>query len=166
MYPMRQHRQHRDLRHLRRRETRPQPTEKFVEDAALVRDSQGQAIQQLEALKEELQDDESLAIVEDVSRYMNNAIRELSTIVDEQAHKEIASALPPEQAAYQALLRLRAREHEVVFTSADEADPPATAEVTLTITVTDVNRAPLTSWARPIHKGHSQAAATTTAWWT
>jgi len=97
-----------------RRETLSQVTETFAEDATLLRDSQAAAIEQLDALREKTQDAESLEIIDETEAFMQRALAELTQVAEQVAPGRLESALGPEQAAYQSLLRLRAREHEVI----------------------------------------------------
>ena len=97
-----------------RRETRDQPTDKFKEDTQLLLESQLSALEQTTALQEKLQDEESLAHVDQVRQHMQEAIVTLQKAVEGPDVAALQPALAGEQSAYQSLLKLRAREHEVV----------------------------------------------------
>ncbi len=97
-----------------RRETATQPTDKFAEDINLLIESQKTALEQTEALAEKLTDAQSQQFIEVVRGHMTDAITELTQALDDQSAKLLTPALAAEQAAYQSLLRLRAREHDVV----------------------------------------------------
>ncbi len=97
-----------------RRETRDEPTDKFKEDVQLLLESQLSALEQTTALEEKLQDEESLAHVDQVRQHMQEAIVTLQKAVEGPEIKALQPALGAEQSAYQSLLKLRAREHEVV----------------------------------------------------
>ncbi|MCH8045951.1 MAG: hypothetical protein IID44_19735 [Planctomycetes bacterium] len=97
-----------------RRETRKRPTEKFDGDVTLLGESQASALEQVDALAEKVKDAQSLAHVADVRRHMQAAATQLEEAGDGPAIEALQPALAAEQAAYQALLRLRAREHQVI----------------------------------------------------
>ncbi|WP_339743148.1 hypothetical protein [uncultured Rubinisphaera sp.] len=100
-----------------RRETRNEPTVQFEADMQLIVESQQSALTQVQELEQNLEDAESLAHVERVKQEMLKAIQSLETAAKESSISQLQPALGHEQAAYQALLRLRAREHEVVQSS-------------------------------------------------
>ena len=97
-----------------RREQGSAVSERFVEDSQLLVESQQSAIEQAAALEQKLQDPRSLEFMRDVKRHMQTAVQHLQRAVEDVAVSSHEDALPAEQAAYQSLLRLRAREHEVV----------------------------------------------------
>lgn len=97
-----------------RRETAEEPTEPFASDVELIYQSQGSALEQANELVGNLEDAESQAHGEAVLRAMNDAFDELRAAKDGPAIEPLRPALAAEQAAYQALLRLRAREHNVI----------------------------------------------------
>jgi len=97
-----------------RRETGPKPSEKFADDVELLRDSQRAALQQLEQLAQQVSDPQSGQYVEAVREHMTDADEHLSAAFDEQSAEHLHPALTAGQASYQALLKLRAREHQIV----------------------------------------------------
>jgi hypothetical protein len=97
-----------------RRETGAKPSAKFAEDAKLLHDSQKSAIEQAGQLAERLQDPTSKANLETATKFMKDAEKHLGEAVQASSVKPHTPALVAEQAAYQALLKLRAREFEVV----------------------------------------------------
>ena len=97
-----------------RRETGSQPTDKFVPDTKLLRESQDSTVTRAGALGGRLQDAASKASLESAVKSMKNAIRLLGEAADKAAVSSLHPALAAEQVAYQALLKLRAREFEVV----------------------------------------------------
>jgi hypothetical protein len=97
-----------------RRETGPKPGEEFADDVELLRDSQGAALEQLEQLAEQVSDPQSGQYVEVVRGHMTDAVKHLSSAFDEQSVADLKPALTAGQASYQALLKLRAREHQIV----------------------------------------------------
>lgn len=98
---------------LQRRETGKTPSSGFKADAQVVRESQENALEQVRARPESGEDSRSTALLESVEQEMESALKHLA----EAAEKNSVSALPPalaaEQSAYQALLRLAAREYHV-----------------------------------------------------
>jgi hypothetical protein len=97
-----------------RRETAARPTAQFTADTRLLRDSQHTAIEQAGQLGGRLQDATSKANLEQAVGFMNSALARLSEAGDKSSIAALAPALAAEQAAYQALLKLRAREFQVV----------------------------------------------------
>lgn len=92
-----------------RREIGPKPTEKFAEDVDVVRQSQKAIIEKAGELAEKLQAAESIQHLERATKFMAETETKLSAATT----KSLAPALAAAQAAYQALLKLRAREFEV-----------------------------------------------------
>ncbi|MCB9937541.1 MAG: hypothetical protein H6823_04815 [Planctomycetaceae bacterium] len=96
-----------------RREIKDSPTNNFAEDTNLLAESQADAMAQVEELAAELNDAQSQQYVKEVLRHMGQALTSLAK-ANEDAHiPSLRPALSSEQSAYQALLKLRAREHEV-----------------------------------------------------
>ncbi|MDA1053987.1 MAG: hypothetical protein O3C40_26355 [Planctomycetota bacterium] len=96
-----------------RREVKDAPSNQFAEDTRLLVESQADAMAQVEELAAELSDAQSQQYVKEVTRHMGEALTSLSTANEEPSVQVLRPALTAEQAAYQALLKLRAREHEV-----------------------------------------------------
>jgi hypothetical protein len=97
-----------------RREISSKLTEPFAGDVEQIQLSQSSALEQATALAEKLQDPESQEHGEAVLRAMQEAIKHLTAAHDQLAAQPLQPALKAEQAAYQSLLKLRAREHNVV----------------------------------------------------
>jgi hypothetical protein len=97
-----------------RREIGEQPTKALADDAGEVAKSQNEAHEKAAELAETLQDSASLEHLEIVLESMKQAAAHLASAHDQPSSKPLQPALAAEQAAYQALLKLRAREHEVV----------------------------------------------------
>jgi hypothetical protein len=97
-----------------RRETGAKPTEPFADDVSQIVQSQGDAMEQVEALSANVTDMEAQGHVLAVMEAMEQAVKHLKAAKDEPAILQLKPALAAEQSAYQALLKLRAREHEVV----------------------------------------------------
>ena len=87
------------------------PSPKYGEDAKVVADSQSQALEQAEAAMEEAKSPRAQAAWTTATTEMKKAIAELNKASKTPA--PLAQALPAEQAAYQALLKLQARETNV-----------------------------------------------------
>jgi hypothetical protein len=98
---------------LLRRETGAQPTAEFATDATAVKDGQQQAIDKLAELTEQVSDSQSTEFASDANRHMESALAGLTSAIDASDPKALRAALSAEQAAYQALLKLRAREFNV-----------------------------------------------------
>lgn len=107
-----------------RREAAPQPTAPFAEDVKQIADSQGTALEQADALGERVQDSESQAHLLTVLESMQAAVKQLNQARDDKSVKTLQPALVAEQSAYQALLKLRAREHEVVRQQRQQSGSP------------------------------------------
>lgn len=103
-----------------RRETGTEPTIEYAADVAVLNESQQSAFEQLEELEDSLQDPESLSHLDEARGYMQQALQELTEAAPFSIDA-LNEALDAEQAAYQALLRLRAREHEVVRSSSSSS---------------------------------------------
>ncbi|MGB7160924.1 MAG: hypothetical protein WBD40_22875 [Tepidisphaeraceae bacterium] len=97
-----------------RRETSAEPTALLADDAKLLHESQTTLRKQAEGMAERLEDARSKQHLQSVLKFMDQAIKDLGTVRDGRAVKALRPALSAEQAAYQELLKLRAREHEVV----------------------------------------------------
>lgn len=97
-----------------RRVVKDTPSKDFAEDTTLLVESQADAMAQAEELAAELNDAQSQQFVKAVMRHMGEALTLLSNAGENSAVGPLRPALTAEQAAYQALLKLRAREHEVV----------------------------------------------------
>ncbi|MBA4020227.1 MAG: hypothetical protein C0483_23955 [Pirellula sp.] len=99
---------------LRRREQGAQPSAQYVTDAQVIADSQQKAIESLEKMKEKLQSADALTTVAEIEKQMQAALVELAAAVAGNSLPPLDKALPSEQAAYQGLLKLRARETRVM----------------------------------------------------
>ncbi|HMC09818.1 MAG TPA: hypothetical protein VKH44_00955, partial [Pirellulaceae bacterium] len=97
-----------------RREISSKLTEPFASDVEQIQLSQSSALEQATARAEKLQDPESQDHGEAVLRSMQEAITQLTAAHDQPESQPLTPALKAEQAAYQSLLKLRAREHSVV----------------------------------------------------
>ncbi|MEE2685909.1 MAG: DUF4175 family protein [Planctomycetota bacterium] len=96
-----------------RRETLASVSETFADDLRLLMVSQQQVIEQVEQLKQALQDDRSRGHADSASGQMEAVLQQLSRAIETSSTDSLQEALSLEQAAYQDLLKLRAREYEV-----------------------------------------------------
>ena len=87
---------------------------KLAEQVTVIRDSQQKAIEQLEALAEKLSDAKSQKILTSIAEQMAAADRTLGQSLKESSLAPLTPAAAAEQAAYQGLLKLRAREHLIM----------------------------------------------------
>ena len=99
---------------LLRRETGSKPTEQLADDGKVLKESQESAIETADQLAERLQDAASKSSLEQARRFMTDAVKALTDVADKASVKALRPALAAEQAAYQALLKLRAREFQVI----------------------------------------------------
>ena len=87
------------------------PTDKYLKDEPVVRDSQGEALKQATALGEKVEDPKSRALIDDVAHEMQAALDQLVSAEKTAAH--LPEAVAAEQSAYSALLKLAAHEFRV-----------------------------------------------------
>lgn len=96
-----------------RRETGPQPSDKFTPDVEEIKTAQAEALNKLTELAEKLEDPQSQQYAENVKGHMLDVMTELTKATELASPSLLPPALAAGQAAYQALLKLRAREHQV-----------------------------------------------------
>jgi hypothetical protein len=96
-----------------RRETGPQPASEFQTDMEEIKTAQADALDKLAELVEDLEDPQSQQHAATVESHMLRAMMNLARATDTSSLSVLPQALSSEQAAYQALLKLRAREHQV-----------------------------------------------------
>ncbi|MEM8670314.1 MAG: hypothetical protein AAGG48_22505, partial [Planctomycetota bacterium] len=97
------------------RDQRPSKlTETFESDVDVIEDSQNTALQQLEELAENVEDERSTTFVDLVRQQMMQARSDLASASEDRDVDDLRSALQAEQGAYAGLLRLRAREFQVM----------------------------------------------------
>ena len=98
---------------IQRRETGKTPTASFKKDAETVKESQENALEQVRSRLGETEDPRAKVLLETVEKEMVKAVEQLTTAVDDNSAKALPPALSSEQSAYQALLRMAARETQV-----------------------------------------------------
>lgn len=86
----------------------------FSADIQILSDSQTEAFTQTDALEEEIRDPKSLEYLSQIREAMTSAIQSLNDANEKSDHALLQDALRFERKAYEGLLRLRAREHEIV----------------------------------------------------
>lgn len=87
---------------------------KTYEQIGVVRTSQQQALEQSESLTQQLQDEKSKLHLQEVQRSMLRATELLETEIAGYSSVQLREAMTQMRKAYEGLLRLRAREHEIV----------------------------------------------------
>lgn len=80
----------------------------------VIRESQQSAFEQLSTVRENARDPNAQQSIDEVEKYMTDALHHLSAAQDTLERDNLEPALLAEQQALQALLSLRAREHNVV----------------------------------------------------
>ena len=98
---------------IQRRETGKTPTANFKQDAETVKESQEKALEQVRSRMEEGDDPRAKALLETVEKEMVKAVEHLTDAAEDNSPKALPPALSSEQSAYQALLRMAARETQV-----------------------------------------------------
>jgi len=96
-----------------RREMGDAPTEKLVVDVNTIATSQDDALQHLNELATKVTDDQSVVLVEQATESMQASLVNLQNAAEAVTTMPLESAVAAQQAAYQALLGLRAREFQV-----------------------------------------------------
>ena len=102
---------------------------KLAEQVTVIRDSQQKAIEQLEALAEKLTDPKAQPILTSIGEKMAAADRTLGQSLSESSLTPLTAAAAAEQAAYQGLLKLRAREHLMMKGSQSSSGSGGSASV-------------------------------------
>ncbi|MEE3371476.1 MAG: hypothetical protein VX346_19245, partial [Planctomycetota bacterium] len=93
-------------------------SETWSADATVLRDSQQTALDQVNEIGAAIEDAAAATDIEAIQKHMTAAVDNLAEALQAgtdaaQVESELKAALQQEQAAYQGLLRLRAREHQV-----------------------------------------------------
>ncbi|MGI8603546.1 MAG: hypothetical protein ACR2OZ_11185 [Verrucomicrobiales bacterium] len=88
-----------------------EPTSEYEKDATVVRDSQAQALGQAKAAAEKVGSPQTAGLWQNAVAEMERALSSLEGALTSPA--PLPESLAREQSAYQALLKLRAREHQV-----------------------------------------------------
>lgn len=96
-----------------RREIQPTVSEQFSSDLATLKQAQQSLVAALLKLSAKIKSQKSKALIDSISQKMQEAVAQLSTAHEAKAVAPLTAALAAEQASYQMLLKLRAREHQV-----------------------------------------------------
>src|SRR3989441_173055 len=89
----------------------PKPVGVYSNDIVVVRDAQEQALDQVRSLQERVEDPRAQEALESAVKEMERSLAMLEEA--KQAPEKLTAALAAEQSAYQALLKLAAREYQV-----------------------------------------------------
>src|SRR5262249_50104166 len=89
----------------------PKTVGNYSTDIVVVRDAQDQALDQVRSLQERVEDPRAHAALDSAVKEMERALAMLDEA--KQSPEKLAAALAAEQSAYQALLKLAAREYQV-----------------------------------------------------
>lgn len=96
-----------------RRETGDARSPAFAGDVDTIAKSQADALDQVQQLAENVSDDQSVALVKEAVESMTKSIEQLTAATSQGDAESLHQAVAAQQAAYQALLGLRAREFQV-----------------------------------------------------
>lgn len=83
------------------------------EDLDLVRQSQADALKQAQSALTEAEDPPAIKTLQEATKHMETAVEHLTEAAESASVTELTPALAAEQSAYQELLKLRDREHQV-----------------------------------------------------
>lgn len=97
-----------------RREKQSSISLSFGADIQTILDSQQKALEQTEDLKQTLQDEKSIEYLEKVRDTMTLSVEYLENTLSAADLEDLRQALRQERSAYETLLKLRAREHQIV----------------------------------------------------
>lgn len=106
-----------------RREKGDSPSSQFDTDVGTLAESQAAAMTQAQELGQELTDQQSMVFMKNVLEHMGSAFSTLNDAKDGPAIDKLRPALSAERAAYQALLKLRAREFQVTQQQQQQGSP-------------------------------------------
>lgn len=96
-----------------RREIHPTVSPQFKPDLETISQAQQSLIAALLKLSAKIKSQKSKALIETISQKMQEAVVQLNSAREAKSVTTLSTALAAEQAGYQMLLKLRAREHEV-----------------------------------------------------
>lgn len=96
-----------------RREIKPTVTTEFVEDVSTLQQAQQALVTSVLKLASKIKSQKSKAIIGSVIQKMQETVSILDSVNQSRNVEQLTAALTTEQASYQMLLKLRAREHRV-----------------------------------------------------
>ena len=99
--------------------------EGFQEDVSVVLESQQAAIEQADELAQNLEDAESTDHLLQAQEFMQRSLSELTNAYSDKSVESLRKVIPPARGAYEALLKLRAREHEIVQQQQQQSQQPS-----------------------------------------
>ncbi len=83
------------------------------EDLDVVRESQADVLQQAQSVLTQAEDPPAIKALQEAAKHMETSLEHLSEAVETASATELTPALTAEQLAYQELLKLREREHQI-----------------------------------------------------
>ncbi|MFZ2148522.1 MAG: hypothetical protein WAV28_15005 [Sedimentisphaerales bacterium] len=83
------------------------------EDLDVVRESQADVLQQARSALTQAEDPPAIKALQEATKYMETSLEHLTEVVESVSAAELTPALAAEQLAYQELLKLREREHQI-----------------------------------------------------
>ena len=98
---------------LKRRENDAKPSAKFKDDVKVIHDAQQAALDQVRQQAGQNEDPRQKTFIDTAAKAMDRAATHLAEAADKNATAPLSSAVSEEQSAYQALLKLSAREYQV-----------------------------------------------------
>ncbi len=98
------------------------------EDLGIVHESQADVLEQARSASAEAEDPAEAKTLQEAARHMETSLEHLGDALQSASEQELTPALAAEQSAYQELLKLRQREHQVGQTrSANASNTPRSA---------------------------------------
>ncbi|MBU6172188.1 MAG: hypothetical protein KGQ60_00195 [Planctomycetes bacterium] len=97
-----------------RRETGKNRTPNFKKDVEVLRESQSDLLEKTAQLEESIRDEKSASYLKELQSSMGQAIEALESASNESSLESLRDALSQERKAYESLLKLRAREFNIV----------------------------------------------------
>ena len=85
----------------------------YKEDLDVVRESQADVLQQAQSVLTQTEDPSAIKALQEATKHMETSLEHLTEAVETASAAELTPALTAEQLAYQELLKLREREHQI-----------------------------------------------------
>ncbi len=96
-----------------RREIKSTVSDEFTKDVSTLQEAQQALVTEVVKLASKVKSQNSKAIIDSITEKMQETVSQLGAAQEAQNAEQLTSALSTEQASYQLLLKLRAREHQV-----------------------------------------------------